>query len=285
MSVMAVTCGGIAGLMAERTVLLTGAAGLLGTWLRRLTPSDVRLANLAHRTPVAEPVVVNADLRDRTAVLGVMRAVEPALVIHAAYAKDETSIVAATRHVVEAATVVGADVVHISTDVVFCGDGAVRGEDDDPDPVIDYGRWKAAAERVVMRASSTSSIVRLPLVVSLDPDDHVIEQIRAAASRNQPTAWFDDELRQPAAAEELAEAVWRIAALDPLDRAGAWQLPGPEQLSRHQVAQRVITRLDLDPALVVAEHRPPSTDRPRHIRMSDDRAQRVISWSPAPVLR
>jgi dTDP-4-dehydrorhamnose reductase len=205
-------------------------------------------------------------------------------VIHTAYAKDEGSIVTATRNVVDAASVVGADIMHISTDVVFSGDGVPRDEDTHPDPVMEYGRWKAVAEEIVGGTSAGSTIVRLPLIVSLDPDDHVTARIRAGASSGNTTTWFDDEVRQPAAASELAEGLWRIAALGRPDRAGVWHLPGPEQLSRYEIAQRVVARLGLDPHSIAPEHSPPSADRPRHVVLGDDRAKRSIDWSPSPIL-
>lgn len=121
---------------------------------------------------------------------------------------------------------------YVSTDAVFCGDGSPCHEDGAPDPVWDYGRWKARAERIVTDSSDKSAIVRLPLIVSVEPEDQVVSRIRVGAARNQPTAWFDDELRQPAATRELADALWRIALLTPSERERTWHLPGSESLSR-----------------------------------------------------
>jgi dTDP-4-dehydrorhamnose reductase len=167
---------------------------------------------------------------------------------------------------------------------VFSGDGSLRCEDDDPDPVWDYGRWKAEAEGLVAERAERSAIVRLPLIVSLDPEDHVVERIRVGAARDEPTAWFDDELRQPAAAPELAEALWRIAVLGGDDRAGPWHLPGPESLSRYEIAQRVVAALGLGDNAIKAEPAPRPAERPRDLVLDGSRASAVIGWSPSPVL-
>ena len=270
--------------MPDGRVLLTGASGLLGTWLRRTSPADTELVGVTHRTRLAGCREVAADLRDANAVVAAVREVRPSLVIHAAYAHDRASIVEATRHVVAAVRRIGADVLFVSTDAVFSGDGAPRHEDAPPDPIADYGRWKAEAERIVTEGSQSATIVRLPLIVSLDPDDHVVARIRRGAAMNTPTVWFDDEVRQPAAAAELAEALWRIVSVDRADRTGVWHLPGPERLSRYQIAQRVVAALDLDPGSISAEHTPPSTRRPRHIDLEDGRARTQIAWSPSPIL-
>jgi dTDP-4-dehydrorhamnose reductase len=270
--------------VANARVLLTGASGLLGTWLRRTVPVDIELIGLAHRTHLRDCPEVVADLRDPEAVVAAVHLVRPSLVIHAAYARDQASIVGATQNVVAAAQTVGADLLYISSDAVFSGDGRPRHENAPPDPVWDYGRWKAQAERAVAAGSATSTIVRLPLIVSLDPADHAVARIRSGAARNDPTTWYEDEVRQPAAAPELAEALWRIARLDPNERAGTWHLPGPESLSRYELAQRVVAALGLDTRAIVAARTPPAVQRPRHLNLDDTRASHCIDWSPSKVL-
>lgn len=268
--------------MATR-VLLTGASGLVGTWLRGTAPADVEVVSVVHRTAVAGSSVT-ADLRDGAAVAGAFGAVRPSLVIHAAMAVDADSIVGATGHVAEQAALAGADLVHISTDAVFAGDGRPVDEAARPEPIWDYGRWKAQAEELVVRTAASSAFVRLPLVVSLEPEDGAVRRIRSAAEAGEVTRWFDDELRQPAMAADLAAGLWRIASLPPDRRAGAWHLVGPETLSRHLIAQRVVATLGLDPASVRPEPTPPGLARPRHLDLRCDRARTEIAWDPAPVL-
>jgi dTDP-4-dehydrorhamnose reductase len=227
---------------------------------------------------------VTADLRDAEAVAAVFASVRPSVVIHAAMAIDAASIVEATTNVVQSASLADADVVYVSTDAVFSGDGRTVDEQAPPDPVWDYGRWKVEAETVVLGASARSCIVRLPLVVSLDPEDRAVERIREGVRQGQPTEWFDDELRQPAMAADIADALWRIASLPPEQRSGPWHLPGPERLSRYQIAHRVTDALALDRRSVLAVPTPPDVDRPRDIDLSSDRARAAIGWQPDRIL-
>jgi dTDP-4-dehydrorhamnose reductase len=267
----------------HRTVLLTGASGLLGTWLRRTVPNATTLLLLTHRARVAGDDGLVADLRERDAVAAVVAHAQPGLVLHAAYAPDEASIVTATENVVAAAREVGAELLFVSSDAVFSGDGSPRGEDDAPDPVWDYGRWKARAEDAV-RELRAATIVRLPLVVSLDPEDHVVVQIRAGIAAGRPTTWFTDEYRQPAHAEELARALWSIAALDAGARSGTWHLAGPERLTRFAIAQRVVSALGLGDEAIAAAPTPVSAVRPRDLNLLDERARSAIGWNPSPIL-
>ena len=125
------------------------------------------------------------------------------------------------------------------------GDGIARDEASEPDPVWDYGRWKAQAERIAVQRSDTAAIVRLPLLVSFDPDDHVVREIRTSAAQGETTQWFTDETRQPALAHEVAAAVWRIADLTTGARGGTWHLAGTERLTRYEIALRVVDRLGI----------------------------------------
>lgn len=272
--------------MKDRTdgrVLLTGATGLLGSWLRRTAPADTDLVSVLHRRKLSGPAVA-ADLRDPEATTA-LAMVKPALVIHAAFARDEASILDATRHVVEATREASAELIYISSEAVFAGDGGARSEPSVPDPVWDYGRWKWEAEKVVSASDGRVAIVRLPLFVSLEPEDHILSDIRAAVTRNERSVWFSDEMRQPACADDLARAIWRIAKLPSAARAGPWHLPGAERLSRFEIAERAVTAANLEPSSIKATPSDANAHRPRDLNLTGKRAENEIGWSPRPIYR
>lgn len=263
-------------------MLLTGATGRLGTWLRRTAPPEVSVVAVVHRSILAGAVA--ADLRDPQAVDAVVSGTQPDVVVHTAYAPDDASIVAASANLAAATARMGAGLVHVSTEAVFSGDGRLRAEDDEPDPVNAYGRRKAAAERAVRAAAPGAAVVRAPLLVSLDPPDRMVGAMQAAAAGAAPTTWFDDELRQAARAAEVAVAIWRIVGLAGEARAGAWHLPGPEQLSRAELAHRLVAELGLPAEVVRTGPSPVGSDRPRDLRLLGQRATRQIGWAPRTVL-
>lgn len=270
--------------MPRPVVLVTGASGLVGTWLRKTVPGDVEFVACTHRAAVPGAPSVTADLRDRDAVLAALTSTRPSLVIHAAMALDAASIVDATANVVQAASLVGADLVYISTEAVFAGDGRPVDEDVCPDPIWPYGRWKAAAEELVLHALPGSAVVRLPLVVSLDPEDRATARIHRGGIKQAPTHWFHDETRQPAMGADIAWAIWQIALVVSERRSGVWHLPGPERLSRYEIAQRVVKALRLDASSIMCATTPPDDIRPQHINMLGDRARRQVGWRPSPIL-
>ncbi|HEY3831889.1 MAG TPA: sugar nucleotide-binding protein [Acidimicrobiia bacterium] len=265
-------------------MLLTGASGLLGHWMMTTASADAPLVALTHRHGVSGVSEVRADLRDAGSTMTAVGRANPSLIVHAAYAHDRAAVVDATEHVVAAACEVGADILFISTDAVFGGDGIERDEASQPDPVWDYGRWKAEAEDVVARRCSNAAIVRLPLLVSIDPDDHVVREIRRRVMRDETTQWFIDETRQPAPASEIAAAIWKIVELTSVARSGVWHLPGAECLTRHEIALRVVKRLGARGELVRGTTTPQGAIRPRHIMFTGARASATIGWNPSPVL-
>ena len=265
-------------------VLVTGASGLLGTWLVRTAHPDIEITAVVHRTPVEGLATAHLDLRRAAAVRDVIARVHPAVVVHAAYDKDRASIVAATEHLVDAAALVDARLVHVSSDTVFGGDGTCRDETSPTDPTSDYGRWKAEAESAVLDADG--AVVRTSLLVSCDPDDHGLRRIRAGAAGcegGQPSGWYRDEYRQPAWASEVAAAIWRLVTLEPEARRGVWHLPGPERLSRYELARRQLGHAGLPASSITPVDRPVSSDRPADIVLGDDRARGEIGWAPAPI--
>lgn len=264
------------------TVVLTGAAGLLGTWLRRTAPTEFNVVPVTHRRRVSANDVV-ADLRDRDAVASAFTTVKPGLVIHAGYARDRASIVDATTNVVDMAQEVSADLIFVSSEAVFSGDGAPRSEPARPDPVWDYGRWKAEAERAVSDRDPNAVIARLPLIISVEPEDHILAGIRFGNENGAPSVWFSDEMRQPAYAEELGRAIWDIASVPPETRAGVWHLPGPESLSRYEIADRAVAALGLDRSSITSALTPLEAHRPRDLILTGDRAKAQIGWCPTPI--
>jgi dTDP-4-dehydrorhamnose reductase len=117
--------------------------------------------------------------------------------------------------VTDAAAAIGADVLYVSNDAVFSSDGTLKSEVSIPSPVWDYGAWKLEAETAVLASSKHDDVVRLPLVVSLDPLDAAAEQIAQGAARTHKTEWYQDEFRQPAMASEIAEGMWLVLSSGP----------------------------------------------------------------------
>ena len=163
-------------------VVVTGAAGQLGRDLvPALSPHDVVATTRAQ-----------CDVSDRDAVFGLITTVRPDVIVHAAAftavdacesEPDKAWSVNAlgTRHVAEAARLVGAHLCLISTDYVFDGRSAVPYVEWDPTgPLGVYGRSKLGAEQEVVATLPGACIVRTSWLCGLGGPNFVATMVRLA---------------------------------------------------------------------------------------------------------
>ncbi len=220
-------------------LLVTGGSGFLGGELLRQAQGRPLAATYLSGRPDGPQAVewIELDVRDEAGVRSAIARVRPAAVIHTAYRQDgegarETTVDGAGA-VARAAAAVGARLVHMSSDVIFDGTKPTAYDElDPPSPITDYGRAKADAEHVVAEAHPEALLVRTSLIYGHGHSRH--ERLALEAARGEgELAFFDDELRCPAAVDDLAAAL-----LELVDRAesGVLNVAGREVVSRYEFA-------------------------------------------------
>ncbi|MCC5953296.1 MAG: dTDP-4-dehydrorhamnose reductase [Acidimicrobiia bacterium] len=192
-------------------VLITGAAGQVGRELvERFEGYDL-----------AAPDRSSLDIGDRDAVLGAVTTFEPDVVVNPAAftAVDacETERDAAwranalaVRHLAEGCRLVGAHLVHLSTDYVFDGTKpAPYVEWDLPAPASVYGASKLGGEQEAWAAPSTT-VVRTSWVCGRY-GSNMVKTIRRVAAANPELSFVDDQRGHPTLADDLARMVQKLA--------------------------------------------------------------------------
>jgi nucleoside-diphosphate-sugar epimerase len=177
---------------ARRTVLLTGASGVVGrALLRRLRDFDV--VCLVHRSPVSGPNVTTAQGDVAKPMLGlagqayVELAAKVDAVIHCAAVTDfsrtdgslEATNIAGTEHVAAFAAAANGVLYHVSTAFVHTTVDGDRGR-----TAVGYASSKSAAEEVV-RSSGVPNVILRPSVVI---GDSVTGEIAAFQGLHQVVA-------------------------------------------------------------------------------------------------
>jgi dTDP-4-dehydrorhamnose reductase len=145
-------------------VLITGAAGLVGQNFSQ---------RLARRHDIVALKHADLDITDGDSVNRCVSNAKPSLIINCAViqvddaeqnpTQAEAVNVKGPRILAEAASGVGAELVHFSTQYAFDGTPPGRAPytiQDEPRPVNVYGRTKVAGERAVREACAQSYIVR-----------------------------------------------------------------------------------------------------------------------------
>lgn len=235
---------------------VTGATGFLGRELARLAPG-------ASTTRV--------DVRDEAALVELFRELRPDAVVNTAYRQQgpDAYDVTATGagNVARACALVGARLVHLSTDVVFDGRlGRPYREEDAPSPCTDYGRAKAEAERLVAVAYPSALLVRTSLIVGgpgHEPSKHEL------LAHDPSATFFEDEIRCPIQVTDLARALLELVVLD---AAGPLHVVGADAVSRAELAELVRD------APVRRSAAPPG--RPLDCRLDDRRARALLRTPP-----
>lgn len=269
-----------------QSILITGGAGYLATRLIRFAPADAILHATQRRAPARGCEAHTVELTDAAAVSDLLKRLRPRLVVHTAYTMDagERDIWQATRSVADACVEHGAELLHLSTDLVFDGEDSPYAEDAAPAPVNEYGRWKAIAEEYVRTRVPGAAVVRTSLITGFDPVDPRTEWVLKGLRGKERVSLFTDEIRCPVAVDDLARQIWEIIALAPDARAGVWHLAGPEALSRYALGLLIASRFGL-PAdrLVPALSRWAPAPRPRDLRLSTGRADRELRTRARPL--
>jgi dTDP-4-dehydrorhamnose reductase len=195
------------------TVLVTGAAGLLGReMVRAATARGYHVVALAH---------TDLDVTDAPAVRSVVRAHTPTHVIHcAAYtavdgAESEPELAMrvnrdGTESVAKAAAQAGAGLVYFSTDYVFDG---LKVEpylsSDSPAPVNSYGRSKLAGEYAAADAHPDPLIIRTGWLYG-GGGSSFIQAILKRAATGKGLRVVDDQHGRPTWTRNLAEGTLEL---------------------------------------------------------------------------
>ncbi len=188
-------------------ILLTGSTGQVGYELARSLQG------------VGEVVAVDRqqmDLADLDQVRRVIRAVQPNMIVNpAAYtavdkAESEPALAfrvnaEAPELMAEEARLLGASMVHYSTDYVFDGSAAApRVEDDATGPLNVYGASKLAGEQAIAAAGIPHLIFRTSWVYGMRGKNFLLTMLRLARER--------DELR--VVADQFGAPTWSRTIAD-----------------------------------------------------------------------
>jgi len=249
-------------------LLVTGAAGQVGTALMRLRP-DARFIDLP-----------DLDLTDPEATTGFLDDLAPGAIINAAAytavdrAEEQEELATAVNGSAVGTLAAYADragipFVTYSTDYVFAGTGSVPYLESSPtDPINAYGRSKLVGERAAAQYPG-SLIIRTSWLVSGTHPNFIATMLRLAAERELRVV--DDQWGCPTMAADLAAAT--LQALD-TGAAGYLHLTNQGPTTWFRFARAAVTLAGIDPDQISpcsTEEYPTPAARPAYSVMASER--------------
>ena len=151
--------------------------------------------------------------------------------------------VEATARLAEISAHLGARFLHVSSDMVFDGTQSPYRSTDSPNPMSEYGRQKLEAEKRVLAATDENLVVlRVTLLNGNSPSGmrSPHERILNGLATGSPPILFDDEIRQPSSAANVAEAM--VELLERPNLNGLFHWAGSEEVSRYELGLRILER-------------------------------------------
>ena len=237
-------------------MLITGASGFLGSILCRLAHQEgyaVR-GTFFSGSPGNSAGIrqERLDLKDESQVIELVNRVLPEVVIHTAYNQKEREVnYHGTRRLVEACASLAEKpyFIFLSTDLVFDGKKGFYREEDEPAPVLDYGRHKLEAERVARAVLPNSLVVRTSLLYDLVRVPNHLKFAVEAIDKGRSFAFFQDEFRSPMLVDELTRALLDLVRMRP---EGLLHVAGRDRLDRWSFGTGLLEALGFSTVLVGA---------------------------------
>ena len=198
-----------------KKILVTGCNGQLGRAIRKeYAASDVEFIN----TDVVEGEgVVSLDITDVDAVLKLVRAEKPDVIINCAAhtnvdkCEEQWDLAykinaIGPRNLSIAATEADAKMIHVSTDYVFEGNGTrPYTEFDAPNPVSAYGKTKLEGENFVKEFAKKHFILRTAWLYG--DGKNFVKTMLALAENHDELNVVCDQVETPTSAVELAKMI------------------------------------------------------------------------------
>lgn len=274
-----------------KTVLITGASGLLGRPLvKAFQTASWNVTGLAHSRASGD--LLNVDLTDTLHTEKIVKERKPHVIVHSAAQRFPDKVekdydasyalnVTASKNLAALADSVGAAFIFISTDYVFDGRNPPYSEDAKPNPLNKYGKTKAEAEQAVLTVKPDAIVLRVPVLYGGEEyatESAVSVLCQLLNDRSKHVKASDYEIRYPSHTEDIAFIVVQLAERRLQDQSvsGVYQWCGLEPLTKYAMVRAIGQAHGLNTDHVAPDPEPSSgAPRPRDCRLEHTRLQQL----------
>jgi dTDP-4-dehydrorhamnose reductase len=134
-----------------------------------------------------------------------------------------------------------------STDLVFDGLKGNYSEEDEKNPVSEYGNQKAIAEEEVLKIYPEATVFRLPLMFGHPQasTSNYLQKFITQLQNEEEVNLFTDEFRSVCGAKSISAGILQL-----IGHSGIIHLAGTERLSRYEFGLKAATAFQLPISLV-----------------------------------
>ncbi len=202
-------------------ILITGSGGMLGSDLTNLLRKKTASPTHNDNIQVIEAPHEKLDISLKADVSEVVSRNNPDIIINCAAftnvdkceTERETAFNVNTmgpKHIAVAANECGARVIHLSTDFVFDGiSERLYVEEDQTNPLSEYGRTKLEGEKNIQGFCNSFLIVRTSWLFGQKGVNFASKMLELAEHKNELSI-VTDEIGSPTYTPDLAKALWTL---------------------------------------------------------------------------
>ena len=221
-------------MVGEIKILILGAGGMLGMDLCKVFPDAVRLTHSG------------LDITDKERVIERIEEVKPDVIINAAAytdvdgCEDEHELAfdvngRAPGYIAQGCSLVGAKLVHFSTDYVFDGSKKEYVESDLPNPINVYGESKLVGEMRIIENMEDYRIIRTSWLFGHHGRNFVETMLKLSGEMEEVRV-VDDQFGKPTYTADLARKTMEIIDLE----AGIYHVTNEGVCSWYEFASAII---------------------------------------------
>jgi len=157
--------------------------------------------------------------------------------------------VKAVEYIAEAARVIDAHLVHISSDYIFNGKNGPYSENAVPNPIGYYGRTKLASENALKISGAIYTILRTNVLYGTAPDSRpdFVKWVVVSLRKKENIRIVTDQINNPTFIDDLVQAINKIIEFG---RTGIFHIGGREFLSRLEFTNMIADHFQLDKSLI-----------------------------------
>ncbi len=249
-------------------ILITGSNGLLGQKITGIfsRSKEYEILNTSIEEKSFLPNIDTfhyrqLDITKRSSIIKLIDDFLPDVIINTAAVTNvdlcETERALAWRinvtgveNLIYAAKMVGAKIIHFSTDYVFDGINGPYDETDRPNPLSYYGRTKLASENLLFTSGLEYTIVRTMVlygVANQVKSNFALWLVNNLSSGKQVRV-VDDQICNPTLVDDLAYAILKIVEFN---HDGLYHIAGNDLVSRYDFAVQLAKKFNFNKKLIV----------------------------------